>query len=258
MIEVLVAALNAPDDLDQRLRLQTNAVIANQCGKDEVEIRARKDKIVQILSTDTKGVGLNRNIALDNASGDIVIISDDDLTFHDGYADIVERAYKELPDADFIIFDLDGPRPDYHCHKITRIRWYNSLRWGAQRFTFKLDRINDNNIRFNTHFGGGCDYRHGEDTIFIADCRRAGLKIYAYPAELATIDDEHESTWDHTIDDIYIRDHGILYREVSPKWWKFLCIQDCVRHKSKYPYGVFKTCKMMIDGGKNSPLRKDS
>ena len=50
-------------------------------------------------------------------------------------------------------------------------------------------------IYFNQCFGGGTEYSHGEDNLFLTDCLRKGLKIYAYPEYIAKLTEERKSTW---------------------------------------------------------------
>lgn len=59
-----------------------------------------------MISTQTRGVGINRNFRLHYADADILLISDDDMVFKEGYTKTVEKTFSELPDADTIILIL--------------------------------------------------------------------------------------------------------------------------------------------------------
>ena len=61
---------------------------------------------VQMLTTATRGVGKNRNLALSLSSGDILLFADDDLTYEADATGIVAQAFRSLPDAEMIVFGL--------------------------------------------------------------------------------------------------------------------------------------------------------
>ena len=78
-IEVLVATMGQTDcSLAEKMNIKTSAVIANQSQRWDYEEADRGR--VRMLSTDTKGVGINRNFALELSKGDILLLADDDMT----------------------------------------------------------------------------------------------------------------------------------------------------------------------------------
>ena len=247
-IQVLVASMNQEDySLPTKMNLQSDAIIGNQCDRNEVEqIKFGNNKILY-LNFNERGVGLNRNNALMRASSEICLLADDDMRYVDGYCDVVNQAFDRLPDADVIIFNLheiDTQR--YVIKKIGKVNHFNYLRYGAARVAFKLDSIRLNGIYFNQCFGGGTKYSHGEDNIFLSDCLKKGLKIYAYPAYIADLSEERESTWNKGYDEKYLHDQGILYKTISRRYWKLLCLQDAIRHSKIYCRPFYSSYKMMV------------
>ena len=99
-IEVVVATMHQ-DDFSKysEMNLQTDAVFANQTKNNNKKSGTIGDKTVKMISTDTRGVGINRNIGLMNAQADILLIADDDMKYVDDYEQIVQRAFREVPDA---------------------------------------------------------------------------------------------------------------------------------------------------------------
>ena len=73
-----------------------------------------------------RGVGLSRNTALLFAEEDIVLFSDEDIRFDEGYEKKVLEAFLKNPDADVITFNfrVDERRATYHNAGERRIRWY--------------------------------------------------------------------------------------------------------------------------------------
>lgn len=247
-VEVLVAAMNQNDDsLIDKMNIQTDAIVGNQCNRNEVSIFKHGDNIIRYYSFDERGVGLNRNNALIRAKGDICLFADDDMRYVDGYENIVTKAFEEIPSADVIVFNLIEKKQErYVIEKIHRVHWYNFLRYGAARVAVKLDSVKSNNIYFNQCFGGGTEHAHGEDNIFLADCLKKGLKVYAIPYTIAQLINDRESTWNNGYDEKYLIDQGKLYRTISRRLWKLLCLQDAIRKQSCYNKPWVKVYKIMV------------
>lgn len=230
-IQVLVAAMNQKDhSLIKKMNIRTDAIIGNQCSFNSVEKFNIGDQQIQYLNFAERGVGLNRNNALMRATGEICLFADDDMEFVDNYSDIVQDVFKQFPDADVIVFNLAEEIPTrYVIKKIEKVGYLNYLRYGTARVAFKLKSVRDNGIYFNQCFGGGTEHCHGEDNIFLTDCLKAGLKIYAVPKTIAKLTEERKSTWNLGYDEKYLVDQGCLYRAISKRWWKLLCLQDAIR-----------------------------
>lgn len=235
-IQVLVATMNQSDhSLIEKMNIKTDAIVGNQCGIDEVENFEWGGYQIKWLSFNERGVGLNRNNALMRATGDICLFADDDMVYVDGYADIVQKAFEQIPNADVIVFNLEEKIPTrYVIPKIQKVSWFNYLRYGTARIAVRLFSVKQRGIYFNQCFGGGTEYSHGEDNLFLTDCLRNGLKIYAYPAYIARLTEERKSTWDTKNIEKYLYDQGALYHQISRKYWHFLCFQDAVRRCKTY------------------------
>lgn len=107
-IEVLVATMNQEDDcsLPIDMNIQSDAIIGNQCGRNEIKELEYNGHRIKYLSFAEKGVGLNRNNALMRSTADICVLADDDQIFVDGYSEIISNSFRQNPDADVIIFNL--------------------------------------------------------------------------------------------------------------------------------------------------------
>lgn len=236
-IEVVVATMHQSNfSKYSEMNLQTDAVFANQTQNNDKKSETIRDNIVKMISTDTRGVGINRNIGLMNAQADILLIADDDMVYVDDYDQIVQRAFREIPDADAIIFNIDsiGNSMSRRVNqKIKRIHFFNALNYGAARIAVKTSALRRENIWFNTNFGGGTQYSAGEDTLFICDMLKRGLRLYTYPKTIATVD-QTTSTWFDGYTEKYFFDKGALYKALSKKHYLLLCVQDILRHPSTY------------------------
>lgn len=235
-VQVLVAAMHQTDhSLLEKMNIQSDAIVANQCGVNQIEDFTWNGHAIRYLSFAERGVGLNRNNALMRATGDICLFADDDMRYVDGYADLVAKAFEERPDADVLIFNLIEPVPTRPIiQKEGRVTWLNFLRYGTARVAVRNSAIQANGIYFNQCFGGGTPHCHGEDNLFLAACLGKGLKMYAIPVFIAELTEERASSWDNGYDEKYLRDQGVLYRTMTRKYWKLLCLQDALRHQKEY------------------------
>ena len=249
-IQVLVASMNQTDhSLLGKMNIQSDVIVGNQCDRNEIEDFEYKGFKARYLNFSERGVGLNRNNALMRATGDVCLLADDDMVFEDNYPEIVKNAFAKHKDADVIIFNLHEPvQTRYVIPKDSRVGRSNYLRYGAARVAFKLSSVKGNAIYFNQCFGGGTEYPHGEDNIFLTDCLNKGLKIYAVPQYIASLTEERESTWNAGYDEKYLIGQGHLYRAISRRWWKFLCLQDAIRHSKRYNMSWSMAYKIMVKG----------
>lgn len=249
-IQVLVATMHQTDhSLLEKMNIQTDAIVGNQCDRNEVEDFEWNGHRIKYLSFAERGVGLNRNNALMRSDSDICLFADDDMVYVDGYPELIEKAFTENPKADVIVFNLiekDSQRKQ--ISKVTKVGYLNYLRYGTARVAFKLAPVKAQGIYFNQCFGGGTEHAHGEDNLFLTACLKNGLKIYAVPVEIAELKDERPSSWNTGYDDKYLIDQGILYKTISRQLWRLLCLQDAVRRHKSYKRSIFGAYKLMSRG----------
>ena len=233
-LEVLVATMGQKDfSLVEKMNLRQNAVIANQCGQWNSEECREAFGSIQMLSSATKGVGANRNLALQAAKADLLLFADDDVTYYDGTLQGVIDAFRELPDADVIFFAMDytkdGEIVERRRHKTKRLHTWNSLRYGAARMAIRREALEKKRLAFSPLFGGGCRYSSGEDTLFILDAIRSGLRVYSHSYVIGS--------WFSGYHEKYFYDRGALVACAFPRtkhWmkWYFACK---VSRKAKAP-----------------------
>lgn len=258
-LEVLVAAMHQTDfSLYDRMNLQSDAVIANQAdahGYDET--RPDGTHSVKLVTTPFRGLGLNRSTALLHASGDICLLSDEDVVFADGYRAMVMDAFAALPRADIIIFNLrltggGSSRRQRVVRSARRVRAFEALRYAsAPRLAFRRNSVLRANVWFSPLFGSGSRYSMGEETLFIADVLRKGLRVYVHPGYLGSTSVE-ESTWFNGYTEKYFRDKGAFYYSLSRRAWIPLSVQDVLRHRSLHgsDMSIYRKLSAMWDGAR--------
>ena len=221
--------------LIKKMNIQTDTVVGNQTDKIAREIIDMNGHKVTYISYIGKGIGLNRNKVIENSCADICVFADDDMRFVEGYPEIVKNVFKEVVDADVIIFNLiEKETTRYVNTKIKKIRMHNYAKYGAARFVIKRESIANSGITFNLQFGGGTKYGSGEDTIFLKECIKKGLKVVAVPYAIAEIDQTADSTWFKGYNKKFFADKGALYSCLYSHFAWCFCIRYLLKYHKKY------------------------
>ncbi|MCR5635336.1 MAG: glycosyltransferase family 2 protein [Lachnospiraceae bacterium] len=212
-LQLLVSAMNKDaESLINTMGIRTDAVIINQCDKYDVRIFEDNEKKIEFYDMNERGVGRSRNSAVLKSSGDILLFSDEDIVYEEDYGKRVIKAFEENKDADMLIFNIevDESRRTYHIDKKTKVGPLNCGRYPTYSMAVKRDILLKKGIMFSLLFGGGAPYSAGEDSLFVMDCVRSGMKIYALPV---TIGREilRPSTWFNGYTEKFFYDRGVLF-----------------------------------------------
>lgn len=249
-VQVLVAAVeqNAAQ-LPREMHLQTGAIVCNQGNFGAETVQHFGAEMVQWYDFLAQGVGRNRNEALRRAEADIVLFADQDLTYADGYEKIVREAFRALPQADIIIFDLTYPEGGRKpITKIRRLGKLGCMRFGAARVGARLAALREKNISFSLDFGGGTKYGSGEDSLFFRDCLRSGLRIYAYPAVIGHLR-PGPSSWFTGYNEKYFFDKGVLWSQLFPHFGWAYGLAHCLKHRKRYAdFGLLPAWRTVCRG----------
>ena len=214
-LEILLATMNQTDDrVLEEMAVQTDVIVCNQntavSGYRKYE---REGHTVRWYDFQEKGVGLNRNNALLRATADICLLADDDVRFDDNYEKTICDAFARYPEADMILFNIRSANGEkrYKGQAVKRVRMHNCGKYGAVRIAFRRMSVAKSAVCFNQLFGGGCMFNAGEDTMFIRDCLRKGLRILAVPDCILTLTDKRPSTWFRGYDQKFFEDFGASF-----------------------------------------------
>ena len=228
-LETLVSAVKEnTTTLASRMKLDCDAIIINQCNVNGYELYEYQGHRILCLSFRETGVGLSRNSALMRATADIILFSDEDIIYEEGYAKKVLEAFEKRPYADMLLFNMEvvKERATYHTEKESRVHWYNCGRYPTYSFAIRREVLHRKNITFSLLFGGGARYSNGEDSIFIRDCIKNGMKVYALPITIGR-ENGRPSTWFHGFTGKFFFDRGVLYEYLYGPFaglfaWRFL------------------------------------
>lgn len=181
----------------QEMNIHSDVVFANQCDHTSYEEIEYKGHSAKMISTQTRGVGVNRNLALTYASAEYCLFADDDVVYCDDLEGIVVGEFEAHPDADVFVFHLDTSDPVRKQQEYPRTRKckpFEKKPWGGVRIAVKLSAVRKANVWFTTLFGGGCVFPSGEDSMWLRDASRKGLTFYVSGKTIGTVSFD-DSSW---------------------------------------------------------------
>ncbi|MBE6959779.1 MAG: glycosyltransferase family 2 protein [Ruminococcaceae bacterium] len=251
-LQVLLATRNQQDfSIAEQMNISCDAIIANQAEQDcfaQLQSSAGEWKMI---TTSTRGVGLNRNIALLAATGEFVLFADDDVVYNDGMPEAVIAAFRENPKADVIIFGMDivknGEVTERRHLQSKRLRVTNAMRFGTYTIAARRQALLQHNITFHQMFGGGCPFGSGEDSLFLKACFDHKLQVYSHTYVLGTCRKD-TSTWFTGYHEKYFYDKGVLLRHLFPKAHYLAAPYFAFRFKRKTQIPAMQRLKLMLAG----------
>ncbi|MCI9437331.1 MAG: glycosyltransferase family 2 protein [Lachnospiraceae bacterium] len=234
-VEVLASVMNEDfSALVRRMRLESDAVLINQCDRLGYEELAEEGYRLRFFSFPDRGVGRSRNEAIMRAEGDICLFSDADIVYEPGYADAIAKEFVRRPDADMILFNVmvEEARKTYHITKRKRVHWYNCGRYGAVSFAVRRESLLSSGVTFSLLFGGGARYGSGEDSLFLKEFMKKGYSVYTAPVTIAR-ETAGASSWFQGYDGKFFADKGVLYRYLYGRLANVMALRFLLAHREK-------------------------
>lgn len=187
--------------------INCGAVIINQCENDSKRLLG---KDILWINSHERGLSKSRNLAIESTSADICLLADEDEYFVDNCENIITGAFSEIKDADIIAFDLHN-YPSKLKSKVYKLWKYETLRVVSCQIAFRREKIVQYGLKFDARLGSGSGNGAGEENKFLLECYNKGLKIYHYPAYIATLK-ESQSTWFQGYNEKFFYQRGMVTR----------------------------------------------
>ncbi len=159
-------------------------------GQCELPQELKRDDF-RIISSDTKGLSVNRNSALYHATAPLLLISDDDTDYTEEGLTAVIKGFDAHHEADILAFKFESQSthknyPDFVFPLSSPPKGYYT---SSIEIAFRKNPIKGK-IWFNENFGVGAKFPSGEEEIFLKECLDAGLKGLFLPETIVV----HDST----------------------------------------------------------------
>lgn len=234
-VQLLVAAMHKePLALAQEMHIGSDAIIVSQGEEYGYEKLTYEGHEIRCFAMAERGVGLSRNHALLRADHDISLFADEDIVYEEGYAKAVEDAFLQYPKADMILFNVQASpgRETYHIDCPGRVSALKCGRYPTYSVAVRTKEVHKRNITFSLLFGGGAKYSNGEDSLFIRECIKKGMKVYKVPV-LIGHERERQSTWFQGYNRKFFYDRGVLYYHLYGGLKKLWALRFLLAHKGE-------------------------
>ena len=147
------------------------------------ELLSRED--VKYFHQNAKGITKSRNLAMKHASGDVMVIADDDVTYKNEYFDLILEKFKADSGLDIALFqiktsDKDIPFKEYEEKEFI----INSSTYPIASIEICISRaaFERGDLYFDERFGVGSNKIIGsEETVFLHYALNRGLRIKYFP-----------------------------------------------------------------------------
>lgn len=254
-LEILCTTMHRKDiSKYNEMNLQTDAVIANQADCYGYEETKKDGKSIKFITTNTRGLSFNRNIALTYSTADIIVFADDDQRFIDGYEKIILDAFNDNPDADAIKFynesanperPLSFKRPKSFC-KATKKSLMSA---GVNGLAIKREFLLKNNIFFNINVGSGTEIFCGEDSVFYNELIKRKATMYLSPVLLSYIN-QQESSWFKGYTQQFFNSCGYVYALVYGELAPLVIVRRAIKTRKRKgcDVSIVSMIKLMLKG----------
>ena len=163
---------------------QRNGIISDALP---AELKERED--VSIVEDNGKGLARSRNIALENATADLLVITDDDNRYDTAAIELIRNAFEKHPTAGLIQFQaltMEGkPLRNYPAFPYA----YETRPRGTYFCSVELVMRRKANLpRFDERFGLGAELGCGEEEVFVHEAVKRGVKMIYVPQPLVRTD----------------------------------------------------------------------
>ena len=257
-LTVLISCMHQENhDIVNRTNIQTDAVVVNQCDKDEIEefdIVNKQGKLchIKFISTKERGLSKSRNTCIDNADGaDVCLICDDDEILIDNYEGIILDAYREHPKNIVNTFSLirnDSNRR--YSEKPVKIGLKQCIKTTSHQITFSRPLIKKYGIKFDEKMGSGTGNGGGEENKFMLSCYKTKCPMNYQPSIIGSVE-PGKSVWFNGYDKKWIYNWGWSMRRALGTGLGFCyIIYFVLTHKKTYGkyMGMFTALRRALKG----------
>ena len=211
-LEILLSCMNQEVfDLVHKSGLTGDVTVINQSNREDYcEFDTRNGK-AKVYTTVQRGLTKSRNMAIEKSCGDVCLLCDDDECFVSDYEHHILNAYNCVPNADIIVFKMIN-RPAFG-DTIKELKFFDLMKVSSWQISFKRQSLLENGLKFDELLGAGTENGAEEELKFLLDCRKAGLKIYYHPTEIAYVA-QSQSTWFIGFNETFFLNRGATTRYI--------------------------------------------
>ena len=157
-----------------------NLLVVNQTTQGH-ELFSEKENI-RVLNVYEAGLSKSRNLAIENAMGDICVIADDDVEYLPDFIETLLDSFSQIIDASVILFKIETfSKKAYKQYPSKSKRIFSNkglTNASSIEIAFKRLEIVQSNVKFNVLFGLGSRFKSGEEYLFLKGLLKKGMVIW--------------------------------------------------------------------------------
>ena len=213
-LEVLMSCMHQTDDrLVRASGLTGDVVMINQSNHNGYAEFPTAGGTVRLFSTTQRGLTKSRNMAIRESHAEICLLCDDDETFEEDYQEKILQAYRDLPQADILIFKIGNIPTRSFDDRIQQLRFPQTMKVCSVQISFRRQSLLDAGIFFDELLGAGTGNGAEEELKFLLDCQRAGLTICYVPVQIASVA-QNQSVWFDGFTEEFFENRGATTRYI--------------------------------------------
>lgn len=242
-------------DLFYNLQIESDAVFLNQNDSQGTETINLNGCQIQIVSSKSRGVSVNRNDLIKYADGDLNIFIDDDCALVNNYEDIIIDFFKNN-ECDCAIFNgvwATHQNKLVHNKKTKLVKHFFDISYaGGPGFVFKKNLLTNLNLSFSTKLGYPNYICAGEDSFFYYNLAKSKARTFRVSIPIfKVIMDEDNSCYYQGINQQYLETRGFVLKLIYPKLYPIFFLKHAIRFKKRDKKLKFKfILKHLIHGSR--------
>lgn len=209
-----------------------NLIVVNQTTEAKVLVSDKPN--IKVINSFERGSPASRNLAIQNASKDICLMSDDDIVYMPNLKDTIIRAYERHPNAAMISFeaiDESGKLyTNYYPEGVHKKKSLKKIYTWVISFNRKVFREND--VFFNHYFGVGSVFKGETEYVFLRNAFDKNLPMI-HVAQTIVMHPNESSGRDMGSDNAIFARSALRYRFYGnlSYLWIFKYVIFLLRHK---------------------------
>jgi O-antigen/teichoic acid export membrane protein len=256
-LEVLIPTMHCDGEDNVRkllayLNVKSDAVIANQTEFDFKYSFDYEGHKIKVIDSSTRGVSKNRNILLENLEASIGLFIDDDCALIDGYQDkIVGFFLKNKIEAMYTNGLISSGKKISNKQTEYVVRFSDVSHAGGPGIVIAKEAIQKYDLSFNELLGTPNEIYSGEDSYFMYQLVKKGVKMYRYSGVIFDIvADLEKSSYFKGFDEQFFASKGAVNKLLHPRLYKLYEIYFAFRLQRKTSKRFDYIYKNMVKGEK--------
>lgn len=215
-IEILIATMNR-DNFDFLIPMfpfanywDFSLVIVNQTFGNPL---ISKHDNVKVINSSEKGLSKSRNLALANATKELLVITDDDVIFKSNFELKIINAFNHFINPAMIRFCSEKEEnvlmQKYPTQQKNDLNWLDVLNTISFEIVVNRTQLKNKQIRFDERFGLGSTFGAGEEQVFLAAMKKSEIKLCFEP-QVLVVHPQPTTTYKISIEQKYYIQGAVL------------------------------------------------